>query len=82
MCDTKSLFNINDLNDDCLKLIFSKFSIKEKLLIECVCIRWHQIILQILNGQQVLKIGLKSSLRNYYNCNDINYFIHNCEHKI
>ena len=71
--------NINDLNEDCFKHIFSFLDLKEKLLLECVCLRWQQLIVQILNRQKVLKIGLKSSLRGFYNCNDVDYPIHQCE---
>lgn len=36
---------INDLNDDCLALIFSYFGIKEKLCLELVCKRWRVVLL-------------------------------------
>ena len=77
-----SAMNINELNDDCLKDIFDFFDINQKQLLECVCLRWHQLIVQTFSAQKVLKIGLKSSLRDHYNCNDINYKIHECMSKL
>lgn len=71
--------NINDLDEDCLKIIFSLFDLSEKLLLECVCLRWHRLICHLLDRQKVLKVGLRSSHRDCFTCMDIYYPVHKCK---
>jgi hypothetical protein len=48
--------NINDLNDDCLKQVFSRLSLKEKVNCERVCKLWKQLMDQVFLEQLYLQI--------------------------
>lgn len=59
--------NINQsLSDDCFRLIFAEFSLREQIHLRSVCIRWQVIIEQICRGKQTLKLfGSKEAVRQY-----------------
>lgn len=47
---------INDLNDDCLKLVFSRLSLREKVKCERVCKLWKELMAQVFMEQKSLEI--------------------------
>ena len=49
--------NINDLNDDCLKQVFSWLSFRDKVKCERVCKLWKLIIEEVLTQQLTIKIS-------------------------
>lgn len=52
------MFNINDLPDDCLRLVFTKLTLQELIQLRSgtICIRWHLVIDHICSGVRTLKI--------------------------